>query len=132
MLYRVAVNEKKESKYLVYENITDSQMLYYYDLYKNAFCLKIYQLDNDSFWKIESVFENGKLVQFMDVVKESKHNVNANEPFSITKLFDSIGKAAPFRSESPISFMKEIISGEDITKPKLTIIKYKDINKSNE
>lgn len=73
MIYRIAIQEAPNSKYSVHENLDYSGMLSYYETYKKAFNLKIYYSNDGSFWQIESIFKEGKMIRFMDVIKkESK------------------------------------------------------------
>ena len=129
-LYRVVIKESKKSSNIIFENINHSEMLSYYDKYENAFQLKIYNSTDGGFWSIESIFENGEMVQFKDVVKDKSQKTTTEsygmgEDFSMAEFFERISAASPLRKENPISLLRDIIQGEDISKPKLKIVENK-------
>ncbi len=58
-------------------------------------------------------YKNGELVR-----KEEKTKTKQAPPPSISEFFDTLQKVPPSRQENPIQLLYDLISGEDITKPK--------------
>ena len=124
--YRVVIKETSNSKSLVHENLNYSEMLKYYAKYKNGFQLKIYQREDNGFWAIEAIFENGRMVQFQDLKKENKPPVERKyaEPIDLDKIMKALFvDSAPSRREDVVSLVWDYATGEDLTKPKLKLLK---------
>lgn len=131
--YRVVIKETKKSQNIIHENLTHSEMLQYYAKYhkdapEKVYQLKIYRRENNSMWAVETIFENGEIVQFKDLKKEDKTPIRKaryglDESFDFNKLFKTLFvDSAPSRREDVVALVWDYATGEDLTKPKLTTL----------
>jgi len=124
--YRVVTKKTLNSGSIIFDNLTHSEMLEKYAEYKNDFSLKIYVKEENRFWEIESIYENGKMVSFKDIRRELK--TEKVKPYgypetTFEEVFTQISTAAPSRKENIGSLLFDYIKGEEISKPKLTVLK---------
>ncbi|MEX3624979.1 hypothetical protein [Viridibacillus arvi] len=126
--YRVVIKETSYSKNKIFEDLDYSGVLKHYEEFKTALQLKIYRSTDNKFWEVESIFENGELIQFKDIKKKATQK-DKEIPYVMDSslgdfydLFTKIDNAAPSRKENPITLIQAFLNKEDITKPKLTVI----------
>lgn len=130
--YRVVIKETPKSKSVIYENITYSEMLEYYVKYQKGATEKVYQLkiykrkDENSFWAVEVIFEYGEIIQAYDLKKKDKPKVERlqTEPFDFNKFMKefSVDSVPASRRNDMVSLFWDWATGEDITKPKLSVL----------
>ncbi|MFS0815391.1 hypothetical protein ABC382_00285 [Lysinibacillus sp. 1P01SD] len=118
----MVIQEEKDGKVEVFENISHSQMLEHFSKHHDtAYRFKTYGANAGGFWELELVLEHGKTLKKQANPPQVSYGLGKD--FSFADFFEKLANASPSRKENLGSLLMDVINNEDISKPKLTVVK---------
>ncbi|MCU5076968.1 hypothetical protein OB985_05175 [Bacillus cereus] len=118
-MFRVVYRKTTESKLEIEEGLSMLEMGEYLNNKNDFYKLKIYQLNDNNMYANPLSYKNGELI-----VNHERKVVDSPpvKPFSMNELFDTLQKVPPSRKERLGELLYDLLTGEDITKPKLQVV----------
>ncbi|PHE64230.1 hypothetical protein COF68_05135 [Bacillus toyonensis] len=99
------------------EDLTMLELGEYLNNKKDFTELKIYELNDNMMYQRVLQYKNGELVRNKENVKMPVKN-----SMPIGTLLQTVFQANQTRKENPGQLLYDLLTGEDITKPKLTVV----------
>lgn len=118
-MFRVVHQKTTESKLEIEEGLSMLEMGEFLNNKNDFYKLKIYQLNDNNMYANPLSYNNGELIV------DRKQKVTDTPPkqyVPMGEIFDTLQKAPPSRKKNLGELLYDLLTGEDITKPKLQVV----------
>ncbi|MGF7535514.1 hypothetical protein AAGG74_17825 [Bacillus mexicanus] len=121
--YRVVYKETKNAPNKVISNISFEEMLKYFERKDVCYSIKVYEFRNGDAWEQTVDIKEGKTVRKQKI---KKPNCTYQRHFSLDEMLNKALNANSKRKENPAELLWDIITGEDVLKPKISLVRKDD------